>query len=213
MKQTLSEIEKSPTTPVHDGTFMSKERRPEYYHAVIAKGRPPAPLGKPLTLRRTKSLPALFDLERRNSGSKSLFWFRPYPNRPLLKAKVASPSSPLTPSSTGNKPRRMLKILPHRRVATSVDSCFFPSNLALPTLQEEDKPVLKPGFVLRREDSYNGDVSSAEFDITNESDDDMNSYDDFHNREINEDYDDDEDDEDEDDLDLHGLSLLEERDE
>ena len=232
-------IEKSPTTPttpVHGSPRHLQKRRgdlllahlpswevsphkkqPVIEHARIAKGRPPAPLGTPVTLRRTKSLPLHLDGSHRftsqQESTKSLFWFRPHPNRPLLSAKQNTNESLVLPPYRGSNSlrqsppagaansfaskslspkRRMLRVWRHRRVATSPDPMnFLPRELDLPTLKEEEQPRLRPGF-LQRDDSYNGDMSSADFDLTNDDDSD--------------------DDDQEDEL-LRGLSLLEERDE
>ncbi|KAL7577368.1 hypothetical protein ACA910_002099 [Epithemia clementina (nom. ined.)] len=194
----------TPRTPVYrediQWDIITPKIKPIMGHARIAK-RPPTPLvGAQPQLRRTKSLPVHLEMNKDHRSnnelsSKALFWFRPYPNRPFTprggsNGKFLS----RTPSSS----KRMLRDCRHRRTATLPDTRFLPKELELPTLHEEEPPMLQPDFLQQREDSYNPDVSSDDFDLRDDDDDDDGIY-------LS-------DDEMEDDI-LHGLSLLEERDE
>uniref|UniRef100_A0A7S2VA87 Uncharacterized protein n=1 Tax=Entomoneis paludosa TaxID=265537 RepID=A0A7S2VA87_9STRA len=146
--------EKSPTLPVHASIYPCKEAADVTgKHAVtIAKPRSPARLmSPPPRLRRTKSLPTHFEASK---SDKSLFWFRPHPDRPLHHTP---------PRQTRTKET----LRHHRRVKTSPPP-YIPKELSLPTLREEEPPQLKPAFM--RNESSTTEFSSI-FDSTLYSDD------------------------------------------
>eukprot|EP00527_Entomoneis_sp_CCMP2396_P003244 CAMPEP_0198143254 /NCGR_PEP_ID=MMETSP1443-20131203/6200_1 /TAXON_ID=186043 /ORGANISM="Entomoneis sp., Strain CCMP2396" /LENGTH=175 /DNA_ID=CAMNT_0043806469 /DNA_START=205 /DNA_END=732 /DNA_ORIENTATION=+ len=174
--------------PVNVATFSSgnNKRTSKVPLSTISKCRSPTALSPPPRLRRTKSLPSLFedndtpgDNNNSSSANKSLFWFRPHPEKPLIASRAVTPAS---------KFRAMIRS--HRRRNTSPDP-LIPKELSLPTLQEEQPAMLKPGYILQ-DLTFTDASSSSAFDSSLYSDGEED---------------------DEFDLNLVGLSILEGRDE